>query len=101
MTELVALNDEQGNVVWINPAWVKIVRAHEAGSTLVEFMDGDSLKLDWTAQSVVRRLNSGRGTHTGVSPVIEKEIQDKSPSSDGAVKSTLATIARRVGQSKR
>lgn len=60
MAGIVALRDDKGERVWVNPAWVKMVFDREGAGSTIEFMDGHQLHLHGPARRVVRALNQAK-----------------------------------------
>jgi len=57
MARMLAVKDDQDNLVWVNPAWVKMVYDRPGVGCTLEFMDGHQLQLPGVAKRVIKGLN--------------------------------------------
>ncbi|RZJ96082.1 MAG: hypothetical protein EON88_08545 [Brevundimonas sp.] len=86
MARMLAVKDEHDAIVWVNPAWVKMVYDRPGVGCTLEFMDGHQMHLNASTKRIIKGLNLSMEPVDVARAAVEAVAAEPIPAAPKAIK---------------
>ncbi|KQS57406.1 hypothetical protein ASG17_01390 [Brevundimonas sp. Leaf363] len=83
---MLAVKDDQDALVWVNPAWVKMVYDRPGVGCTLEFMDGHQIHINASTKRIIKGLNASMEPVDVARAAVEAVAAEPAPAAAASIK---------------